>query len=45
MDFKTLSFKPDKRRILAALKGEIPDKIPLFDNYIDGKIVERNQIF
>jgi len=41
MDFETLGFKPDKRRILSALKGEIPDKVPLFDNYIDGKIVEK----
>lgn len=41
MDFKTLSFKPDKRRILAALNGEITDKVPLFDNYIDDKIVEK----
>jgi len=41
MDFETLGFKPDKRRILSALKGEIPDKVPLFDNYIDDKIVEK----
>ncbi|MBM3705809.1 MAG: hypothetical protein FJW66_04710 [Actinobacteria bacterium] len=41
MDFNTFGFKPDKKRILAALNGTSMDKVPLFDNYIDNLLVEK----
>ena len=41
MQFENLNFTPDKKRLLSALGDEIPDKVPLFDNYIDDKIVEK----
>jgi uroporphyrinogen decarboxylase len=40
MRFEIGNIRPDKERLIAALKGGIPDKVPLFDNYIDDKIVE-----
>ncbi len=40
MKFETYGFNPQKERLISALKGDIPDKVPLFDNYIDDRIVE-----
>lgn len=40
MEFKINNLKPDKERFITALKSGIPDKVSLFDNYIDDKIVE-----
>ena len=41
MKFETLGYKPDKKRLLAALNGDGLDKVPLFDNYIDNLLVEK----
>ena len=40
MKFDTFGFSPSKDRLITAMKGKVPDKVPLFDNYIDDKIVE-----
>ena len=40
MKFETLNFKPDKKRLLAALDLGYTDKVPFFDNYIDDMLVE-----
>jgi uroporphyrinogen decarboxylase len=40
MNFNTLGYRPDKKRLLAAFKGQEMDKVPLFEHYIDDKIVE-----
>ena len=40
MEFNTLGFKPDKKRLLAAFRGQEMDKVPVFEHYIDDKIVE-----
>jgi len=40
LEFKINNLKPDKERLITALERGIPDKVPLFDNYIDDKIVE-----
>ena len=39
--FNTYNYKPNRARILTAIKGGIPDKVPLFDNYIGEEIVEK----
>ena len=41
MEFDTLGYRPDKKRLLAAFKGEPMDKVPLFEHYIDDRIVEK----
>ena len=41
MDFETLGYKPSKKRLLAAFRGEEMDKVPLFEHYIDDQIVEK----
>jgi hypothetical protein len=40
MKFDTFGFTPRKDRLITAMKGKVPDKVPLFDNYIDDRIVE-----
>ncbi len=39
--FDTLGYKPDKKRLLAAFRGEGMDKVPLFEHFIDDRIVEK----
>jgi len=41
IEFNTLGYRPSKERLLAAFKGKPSDKIPLFEHYIDDKIVEK----
>jgi uroporphyrinogen decarboxylase len=38
---QTFDLVPDKRRILAALRGEKTDRVPYFENYIGASLVER----
>ena len=40
MKFDTFGFSPNKNRLVTAMNGGVADKVPLFDNYIDDKIVE-----
>lgn len=39
--FETLGYEPSKKRLLAAFDGQPLDKVPLFEHYIDDKIVEK----
>jgi uroporphyrinogen decarboxylase len=41
MTFFDHNVVPDKNRLLGALKGETTDRVPLFENYIDSKLVQR----